>query len=270
MSLILSKKIYDISDIPKKTGIYYFIDTNNIPIYIGKSLDLNKRITQHLSSKSSKSDKIRFSYNHIRYLVTRCELIALLIESQEIKRNKPILNRKLRKKRRAIHIKKYVNEKGFFGLKITKETDQNITSFKSAKSAKSFIEYVSNKYKLCKKINNITKHEYCCYSISSKAKTRKCLCEENVIDYNKRFDDMIKAVTLPNKSFAIINKKHDKPYPFVSVKNGVVEGFGYTYNKSFRNKKSQKKLDFVTKDEIIIVKNFYNRYRNHLELKIVR
>ena len=75
-----------------------------------KSLNLNKRISQHLNSKSHKSDKIRLRFNHIRYLVTRCELIALLIESQEIKRNRPILNKKLRKKMSLNiknHIKKY-------------------------------------------------------------------------------------------------------------------------------------------------------------------
>ena len=270
MSLILSKKIYDINDVPKKTGIYYFIDNNNIPIYIGKSLDLNKRISQHLNSKSYKSDKIRLRFNHIRYLITRCELIALLIESQEIKRNKPILNKKLRKKKRAVHIKKYENEYGFFGLKITKEIDKSITSFQSTRSAKSFIEYISHKFKLCKKINSISKSEYCCFSFSSKSKTHKCFCEETAIDYNKRFNDMIKSLTLPNKSFALINKKHDKPYPFVSVKSGVVEGYGFTYNKSLRNNISQKKLDFVTKDEIIIVKNFYNSNRDHFELNILK
>ena len=270
MSLILSKKIYDINDVPKKTGIYYFIDTNNIPIYIGKSLDLNKRISQHLNSKSYKSDKIRLRFNHIRYLVTRCELIALLIESQEIKRNRPILNKKLRKKKRAIHIKKYEDENGYFGLKITKEIHKSITSFKSTKSAKSFIDYISHKFKLCKKIDSISKHEYCCFSISSKSKTQDCFCEEAVVDYNIRFDEMIKSLTLPNKSFAIINKKHGKPYPFVSVKSGVVEGYGFTQNKSLRDNRSQKKLDFVTKDEIIIVKNFYNKHQNHLELKITK
>ena len=30
MSLILSKKIYDIKEIPKKTGIYFFLDINGI------------------------------------------------------------------------------------------------------------------------------------------------------------------------------------------------------------------------------------------------
>ena len=53
MSLILSKKIYDIKEIPKKTGIYFFLDINGIPIYIGKSLNLYKRVNQHINSKST-------------------------------------------------------------------------------------------------------------------------------------------------------------------------------------------------------------------------
>ena len=269
MSLILSKKIYDINEVPKKTGIYYFIDNNNIPIYIGKSLDLNKRISQHLNSKSYKSDKIRLRFNHIRYLVTRCELIALLIESQEIKRNKPILNKKLRKKKRAIHIKKYENEYGFFGLKITKEIDKSITSFKSTRSAKSFIEYISHKFKLCKKINSVSKTKYCCFSFSSKSKTHKCFCEETAIDYNKRFNDMIKSLTLPNKSFALINKKHDKPYPFVSVKNGTIEGYGYLNSKTSEYKTNLRRLEFITKDELIIIKNYYKKNFESLNLTSV-
>ena len=106
MSLILSKKIYDIKEIPKKTGIYFFLDINGIPIYIGKSLNLYKRVNQHINSKSTKSSKLKSRFDHIRYLETKSELIALLIESQEIKRNNPVLNRKLRKKRENIKINK--------------------------------------------------------------------------------------------------------------------------------------------------------------------
>ena len=60
MSLILSKKIYDYKN-TEQIGIYYFIDNKNIPIYIGKSLNIKKRIQQHLNSKSSKSDEIKNS-----------------------------------------------------------------------------------------------------------------------------------------------------------------------------------------------------------------
>ena len=104
MSLILSKKIYDLKDLPKKTGIYYFIDSNSIPIYIGKSLNIYKRVNQHLKSNTQKSNKIKSGFDHIRYLETRSEMIALLIESQEIKKNKPIFNRKLRRKKENINI----------------------------------------------------------------------------------------------------------------------------------------------------------------------
>ena len=150
MSLILSKKIYDVKEIPNETGIYYFIDSHNIPIYIGKSLDLNKRISQHLHSKSRKSEKIKMRFDHIRYLITRSELIALLIESQEIKKNTPILNRKLRKKKRAVHVSRYISDNGLFGLKITKKINDSISSFRSTKSARSFLEFASEKYNLCK------------------------------------------------------------------------------------------------------------------------
>ena len=68
MGLILSKKIYDIKEIPKKTGIYLFLDSNGIPIYIGKSLNLYKRINQHLYSESNKSFKLKSRFDHIRYL----------------------------------------------------------------------------------------------------------------------------------------------------------------------------------------------------------
>jgi len=42
MSLILSKKIYDLKELSKKTGIYYFIDLYSLSIYIAKSINLIK------------------------------------------------------------------------------------------------------------------------------------------------------------------------------------------------------------------------------------
>lgn len=120
MSLILSKKIYDIKEIPKKTGIYFFLDINGIPIYIGKSLNLYKRVNQHINSKSTKSSKLKSRFDHIRYLETKSELIALLIESQEIKRNNPVLNRKLRKKEKILISILLKMIMGIMGLKFPK------------------------------------------------------------------------------------------------------------------------------------------------------
>ena len=59
---------------------------SGIVIYIGKSLNIYKRVNQHLKSNTQKSNKIKSGFDHIRYLETRSEMIALLIESQEIKK----------------------------------------------------------------------------------------------------------------------------------------------------------------------------------------
>ena len=81
MSLILSKKIYDTKNIPKVIGIYYFIDDNNIPIYIGKSLNIKKRIQQHLNSKSLKSDKIKIDKDSFTEVYEISVLVSIFIIS---------------------------------------------------------------------------------------------------------------------------------------------------------------------------------------------
>ena len=266
MSLILSKKIYDYKSLPEQIGIYYFIDNKNIPIYIGKSLNIKKRIQQHLNSKSSKSDKIKNRYSYIRYLETNSELLALIIESQEIKKNKPVLNKKLRKKKRNIFISKYQNENGYYGLKISKEKKGSVTSFRSINSARSFINYISKKYELCEKINTTFSSSHCCFSISLSSKSQKCFCDDNKESYNNKFFDMLNSLELPKKKFLIYTKNSNKPYPFISVSNGVLEGYGYSNTKSKNYKNHLKKLDYFTKDEMIIVNNYYNKNIKKLEL----
>ncbi len=266
MSLILSKKIYDIKEIPKKTGIYFFLDINGIPIYIGKSLNLYKRINQHINSKSNKSSKLKSRFDHIRYLETKSELIALLIESQEIKRNNPVLNRKLRKKRENIYINIIKDDNGYYGLKISKTKENVLTSFQSTRKARSFMNYLSDKNDLCKKLNSTHTENHCCYAISSSQNTKRCYCEDSMKSYNGKFQKMKESLILPNKKFLMVDKNHKKPYPFISVDSGTIEGFGYTNNPDSSYITKLKRLDFNTKDEVIIVKNYYKKNNESLEL----
>ena len=266
MSLILSKKIYDIKEIPKKTGIYFFLDINGIPIYIGKSLNLYKRINQHINSKSNKSSKLKSRFDHIRYLETKSELIALLIESQEIKRNNPVLNRKLRKKRENIYINIIKDDNGYYGLKISKTKENVLTSFQSTRKARSFMNYLSDKNDLCKKLNSTHTENHCCYAISSSQNTKRCYFEDSMKSYNGKFQKMKESLILPNKKFLMVDKNHKKPYPFISVDSGTIEGFGYTNNPDSSYITKLKRLDFNTKDEVIIVKNYYKKNNESLEL----
>jgi len=82
-----------IQEMPSECGVYYMHNVNGTIIYIGKSKNIKKRINQHFTGNNRKSKKIQDDVVAVTYEKTGSELIALLKENEEIKRNKPIYNR---------------------------------------------------------------------------------------------------------------------------------------------------------------------------------
>ncbi|MDG1314515.1 MAG: exonuclease domain-containing protein, partial [Flavobacteriaceae bacterium] len=86
-----------ISNLPAVTGVYYIHNSDGEIIYIGKSKNIKGRINQHFTGQTTKSKKIQLEVATVSFDKTGSELIALLKESEEIKRNKPKFNRALRR-----------------------------------------------------------------------------------------------------------------------------------------------------------------------------
>ena len=63
------------------------------PGYVGKSIEIRKRMQQHFSGKDRKSVKIQMNVKRVTYEVMGSELIALLYESDLIKQHQPLYNR---------------------------------------------------------------------------------------------------------------------------------------------------------------------------------
>ena len=83
------------NEVPDKIlGIYYFKDNLNNIIYIGKSINIKRRLNQHLKNGRK---RLISSFVSLKIKKLNTELEALLLESQEIKRYKPIYNRQLRR-----------------------------------------------------------------------------------------------------------------------------------------------------------------------------
>ena len=90
--------INKIDNIPEEPGIYYFYNENGDLIYIGKSRNLQQRISTHLSNNTTnRAMEMRDLIADIDWETTGSELIALLKESSEIKQNKPVYNRAQRR-----------------------------------------------------------------------------------------------------------------------------------------------------------------------------
>ncbi|MBK8584044.1 MAG: GIY-YIG nuclease family protein [Bacteroidetes bacterium] len=85
-------KILD--NIPEKPGVYYFHNEDGTTVYVGKSNNIRKRVLSHFSNKQSKKAiELRNSIKDISFEETGNELIALLLESEEIKKIQPVFNR---------------------------------------------------------------------------------------------------------------------------------------------------------------------------------
>lgn len=92
----------DILDaIPNTPGVYFFYGENDLPLYIGKSKHLRKRVLAHFSADHRHSREMSLSQQvrRIEWEETSGELGALLREAQLVKTRLPIHNRQLRRER---------------------------------------------------------------------------------------------------------------------------------------------------------------------------
>ncbi|TFV93926.1 ethanolamine utilization protein [Oxalobacteraceae bacterium OM1] len=84
--------------LPTTHGVYLFYGENALPLYIGKSNNLRRRVLQHFSGDhmSSKEQKLSQQVERIDYIETAGELGALLKEAELVKRLMPAENQLLR------------------------------------------------------------------------------------------------------------------------------------------------------------------------------
>tara|TARA_Y100001970_G_scaffold42956_1_gene53502 strand:- start:4316 stop:6130 length:1815 start_codon:yes stop_codon:yes gene_type:complete len=84
-----------ISNLPKKPGIYKFLDKNKSSIYIGKAKNIRKRVSSYFKDsedKRKKNKKLLSSSKFLDITLTNTELEALLLEQHLIKEERPKFN----------------------------------------------------------------------------------------------------------------------------------------------------------------------------------
>jgi len=93
--------------LPEGPGVYRFYGVNDLPLYIGKSVNLRSRIRSHFSSDYRSANDVRLSgeIQRIEVEETAGELGALLREARLVKDLLPLHNYKLRRKLNACFIR---------------------------------------------------------------------------------------------------------------------------------------------------------------------
>jgi len=226
-SLDLSK----LEDIPEEPGIYFFYDENNELIYIGKSRNLADRISTHLSNNTTRrSMEMRDRIASIDWECTGSELVALLKESEEIKRNKPLYNRAQRRTGAVWGLFKGISPEGYITFRTDNINCEEIplATYSSKQKARAAIQMLVEKYRLCQKMCGLYDTEGSCFHYQVGICSGACNGSESPEDYNSRAVKVVDEFSFGQRNCLIIDSgRHPEERSAVKIVNGKYIGYGW-------------------------------------------
>jgi DNA polymerase-3 subunit epsilon len=233
----LNKEIID--KLPEKTGVYYFVDDNGKYIYIGKSLNIRDRILSHLSNNNTKrAMEMRDRVVDINWQHTGSELIALLLESDEIKRHKPVFNRQQRRTSFQYGLFCFTDINGYKWLhtKRINGEDAPLTSYTTQKEARSHLQFLVDEYGLCQKLCSLYPANGACFYHQINRCQGACVGKESHEDYNSRVEEAIERYVYRENNFYLLDQgRQENELAVVKVCNGSYQGFGYVDKEHSRD-----------------------------------
>ena len=217
--------------LPERPGVYYFHNVDGTVVYIGKSTNIRKRVLSHFANKQTKKAiELRNSIKDISFEETGNELIALLLESEEIKINQPLFNRSQRRTVFNYGIFSNVNEDGYITLyseKVKNPEDALITAG-SFDEAEAILQRIQNKYNLCQKLCGTKEVKHACFGYSVNMCKGACVSKEPVEEYNQRAQKALDSIQYSHQNFMIIGSGRNETEKSVThVECGRYIGFGY-------------------------------------------
>lgn len=102
-----------VSNIPHAPGVYRFLNEENEVVYVGKAIDLKKRVSSYFRKQKGRSkrlEKLVESTVDIDYTVVDSELEALILETNLIKSFRPKYNVLMKDDKSYVYLKVTVNE----------------------------------------------------------------------------------------------------------------------------------------------------------------
>lgn len=225
---LLEKKIVD--NLPETFGVYYFKNAAKEVIYVGKANNIKQRVISHFYDKKKKELNMCLETADITFTETGSELLALLLESSEIKHIYPKYNRAQRKAGEAVGLFSYEDQKGIMHLAYNrlKLVPKPITKYYTVAECRNHLEYLCKEFELCPKYCHLQTNVSSCFHYQIKECKGICCNEETVETYNVRVQEAIKSVGIGAKNLVIKETgRSENEIGFALILDGIYKGFGY-------------------------------------------
>ncbi len=121
LPLYLEKK--EIEKLPLSPGVYYFHDNKNKIVYVGKAINLRKRVSSHFTVNDAGRKRQNFVRNVRKVTYKECasELEAIVLESVEIKKLWPKYNQSQKQPIQKFGLYMFEDNRGYLRLAIDKK-----------------------------------------------------------------------------------------------------------------------------------------------------
>jgi DNA polymerase-3 subunit epsilon len=193
-----------IEGLPNSPGVYYFWGEAKELLYVGKSVNIKKRVLSHFTAdhRSSKEMKICQQTRHISFEKTAGELTALILESQKIKALQPLYNRKLRRVSNLYSIQ--LEDAGENTLVPKTVALRNLTNhsklyglYPSEKNARQDIQTICDQHGLCYQLAGLERPgSRACTSHQLKKCAGYCVGKASVLIHNVKMIEGFSALAL--------------------------------------------------------------------------
>jgi len=263
-----------IQELPETPGVYFFKDKTGTIIYVGKAINIKKRVLSHFYDKKNKEYLLSQETYQINYEVTGNELCALLLESDYIQQHFPKYNRAQKIPVSTYTIISYENRKGIIQLAVTKTKYRQSATKKVYTKSKAItvLNTLCRAYKLCPRFCGLqATFEKCShYEIQCKG---VCNGNEEVTIYNDRAQKALQSLEEENDTYVIKEKgRTEGETAFVYINKGVYKGFGFISQEDQVTHLDDVEPHLITKKNTYhtdsIIKNYLKRTSKYVKLTL--
>jgi len=216
--------------IPNGPGIYYFKNKKGKIIYVGKAINLKKRVLGHFYDKKEKELNLCRETAHIDYELSGSDLVARLMEDAAIKHHFPLYNQAAKRVPKPYAVFSYEDRRGIQHLAFNtlKATPFPLQVFHSIRDCRLYLEQVCEKFELCPKYCHLQESVWTCSHYKLTTCKGVCKDEESVVEYNERANLAIEYMATSNQNIVLKEKgRHQEEEAFILIKNGLYLGYGF-------------------------------------------
>lgn len=218
--------------LPERPGVYYFIDAKGKILYVGKAKNIKSRVTGHFSGDNTSFTQANFKsqIHHIQYEETGNELVALLLESFEIRKHWPPFNRAQKHVNPNIGLYTYEDSQGYqrWVLSRAMKGQQPFHSFYNLDEARQQVRELQQEFDLCPKYCGLQKGAGTCFDQRVGLCSGACDGRESSAFYNQKANKALESLKSTKESLLIIGRgRKIKEKALVWIEKGKFQGFGF-------------------------------------------